>query len=71
MDLPNILKELREQRDQIDIGIMALERMEAGRKRGPGRPPKWLVTSKAADIPKRRGRPPGKKKLLAWKPVNG
>jgi len=61
MDLPNILKQLREQRDQIDIGIMALERMESGKRRGPGRPPKWLIASKAVEIPKRRGRPPGKK----------
>jgi hypothetical protein len=60
MDLPNILKQLREQRDQLDVSILALERIEAGKARGPGRPPKWLTEAKTA-APKRRGRPPGRK----------
>jgi hypothetical protein len=67
MDLPNILKQLREQLEQIDISILALERMEAGKKRGPGRPPKWLVATKTPAIPIRRSsagrKPAGAKRL--------
>ena len=59
MDLPNILKQLREQLAQLNAGIVALERIEAGKSRGPGRPPKWMTGARTVDAPKRRGRPPG------------
>ena len=57
MDLEAILKQLREEREQVDISILAIERLQAGRRRG--RPPKWLAEVKAAAEPKKLGRPPG------------
>ena len=61
MDLEAILKQLREEREQVDESILALELLQAGRSRGPGRPPKWLEEVKA-DAPKKRGRPKGSRK---------
>jgi hypothetical protein len=43
MDIQAILKQLREERDQLDVSILAIERLAAGKHRGPGRPPKWLA----------------------------
>jgi hypothetical protein len=59
MDLQDILKQLRDQLAQLNLSIGALERIEAGKSRGPGRPPKWMAEAKAVEAPKRRGRPPG------------
>ncbi len=59
MDLHSILKQLHEQLAKVNSSIQALERIEGGKPRGRGRPPKWLAEAKAADAPKRRGRPPG------------
>lgn len=47
MDIEAILKQLRAQRDQIDASIAAIQHLEAGKSRGPGRPPKWLAAVKA------------------------
>ena len=69
MDLDAILKILRDERDQLAESILALERMEAGRSRGRGRPPKWLATVKA-ETPKKRGRPPGSGKKAGAKGSN-
>ena len=54
MDLKAILKQLREQRDQLNISIQAIERLAAGSPRGRGRPPKWL-TDVATKPAKKRG----------------
>jgi hypothetical protein len=59
MDLNEILEQLREERAQIDEAIIVLERMQLGRGRRRGRPPKWVQEAKV-DLPapsKRRGRP--------------
>jgi hypothetical protein len=58
MDIQNILKQLREEHEQLTETILAMERLVAGRPRGRGRPPKWLDDAKT-NAPKRRGRPPG------------
>jgi hypothetical protein len=61
MDLEKILAELRQQRDQLDMAILSLERL--ARSRGPrrGRPPAWMSEMSK----KRRGRPPGSKNRKA------
>jgi hypothetical protein len=58
MDLDAILKQLREEREQLEVSILAIERLQSGQTRGRGRPPKWLAEVKAAE-PKKRGRPKG------------
>src|SRR5579871_2441606 len=57
MDVAKVLAELRQQRDQIDLAILSLERLASGRDRGRGRPPDWMAAAPA----NRRGRPPGSK----------
>jgi hypothetical protein len=54
MDLPKILKQLRDEFAQLNESILALERMEAGRTRRRGRPPIWLAEAKRITKPKRR-----------------
>jgi hypothetical protein len=59
MDVKGILDQLREERAQIAEAIIALERMQLGRGRRRGRPPKWMQEAKL-DLPapsKRRGQP--------------
>ena len=56
MDVPKILTELRQEREQIEEAIMSLERLARGRGRRRGRPPAWM-----AELDKKRGRPPGSK----------
>lgn len=57
MDIDKILAELRKEREHIDAGIVAFERLARSGGRRRGRPPAWM-----AEIPaKRRGRPPGSK----------
>jgi len=58
MDINRILVELKAERDQIEMAIISLERLLAGRGKRRGRPPAWLSQIKAAG-PRRRGRPPG------------
>jgi hypothetical protein len=67
MDLEAILRDLRQQRDQLDEAILAIERLASGQSRGRGRPPKWLAAQKAQQTPKRRARQPGKKSVPADK----
>jgi hypothetical protein len=59
MDILKMLCDLRDEREQIDEAIIALERLAAGSKKRRGRPPAWMTSVK--DEPKRRGRPPGSK----------
>jgi hypothetical protein len=59
MDVLKMLAELRQQLQQVEEAIIALERMAVGRGKSRGRPPAWMTAAKAA--PKRRGRPPGSK----------
>jgi hypothetical protein len=70
MDIPKILAELIQERDQLNQAILSLERLTAGQGKRRGRPPAWLQNIKtAAPVavagPKRRGRPPGKKNKTA------
>jgi hypothetical protein len=58
MDITKILDELKGERDQIEMAILSLERLLAGRGKRRGRPPAWLSQIKVAG-PRRRGRPPG------------
>jgi hypothetical protein len=46
VDIPNILKELYEDRDRVDQAIAAMERLGATGQRRRGRPPKWLVEAR-------------------------
>ena len=71
MNLSVILQSLREEREQLEEAILAIEHLAAGRTRGRGRPPKWLAEQKKAQsAPKRRGRPPGRKSASAEKAVD-
>jgi hypothetical protein len=49
-----MLADLREQREQIEQAILALERLALGQSKRRGRPPAWM-----ASAAKRRGRPSG------------
>ena len=72
MDLEAILKQLREERDQLEVSILAMERLQIGQGKRRGRPPAWLsaikqsgiklAASNKAGAPKKRGRPKGSKK---------
>jgi hypothetical protein len=63
MDITGIIQQLRQERSRIDESILALESLAAGSAPRRGRPPKWIVAARAAEapaeVPKRRGRPPG------------
>jgi hypothetical protein len=62
VDIDKVLKELRQERAQLEEAILSIERLAAGRARGRGRPPSWLAAAKASGLPaRRRGRPPGSK----------
>jgi hypothetical protein len=56
MDITKMLAELREQLDETDQAIMAIERLASGQSKRRGRPPAWMAAAT-----KRRGRPPGSK----------
>ncbi len=61
MDINAILKELRDEREQLEEAILALERMTISSGKRRGRPPAWLQAMRATETaaaPKRRGRPP-------------
>jgi hypothetical protein len=60
-----MIAELREERQQIDYALLALERLARGRGKPRGRPPAWMA---AIELPKRRGRPPGSKNQPKDKP---
>lgn len=59
MDVTRMISDLRQERDQIDEAIVALERLAQGHGKRRGRPPAWMSAQKS--VPKRRGRPPGSK----------
>jgi len=61
MDINKILGELKAEREQIEMAIVSLERLLAGRGKRRGRPPGWLAQLKGTGGtgPRRRGRPPG------------
>jgi len=60
MDVESILAQLRQERDQIDEAILALERSASSGGPRRGRPPAWM----APLLAKRRGRPPGSKNKI-------
>jgi hypothetical protein len=55
MDILEMLRELRAEKQRLDEAIITLERLARGQGKRRGRPPKWMATAK------RRGRPPGSK----------
>lgn len=57
MDITTLIAELRAELQQIDEAILALQRLGLSGAKRRGRPPKWLVETKAAEAP-----PAGKKK---------
>jgi hypothetical protein len=59
MDILKMLAELRQEQEQIEGAIMAMERLARGQGKRRGRPPAWMTVAK--DTVKRRGRPPGSK----------
>jgi hypothetical protein len=66
MDLENILKQLRDKRDQLDVTIRALELAAIGAPKRRGRPPKWMT--QAASVQSAAGPervPPSRKKRPA------
>jgi hypothetical protein len=66
MDIDAILNELRNERDQLEEAIIAIERLQLG-GRPRGRPPAWVQAARSATQvnhshpSRRRGRPPGSK----------
>lgn len=54
-----MLAELRDERAQIEEAIIVIERLSLGQRKRRGRPPQWMAN--AAEVPRRRGRPPGSK----------
>ena len=48
MDINRILEELRQEREAIDEVILLLERVQAGRSKRRGRPPRWLQEARSA-----------------------
>ena len=66
MDVVKILALLRQERAQIEEAILRMEQLAKTRARRRGRPPAWM-----ADLPKRRGRPPGSKNKKSAKSVEG
>ena len=62
MDVAKILTELLQERDQLDMAIVSIERLAASSgQRRRGRPPAWMSALKTDGAPKRRGRPAGSK----------
>ena len=59
MNLPNILAELRRERDILDETIACLERLSttSGKPRR-GRPPAWLKAHKGSEGTPERNQPP-------------
>jgi len=60
MNIEEILKSLRDERDSLEEAILSLERLAAGQGRRRGRPPAWMkkIVEQTTAVPKRRGRPP-------------
>jgi hypothetical protein len=49
MELDKIIRDLHEERRQLDEAIRVLEKLAAGSVARRGRPPKWLSAIKAAE----------------------
>jgi hypothetical protein len=77
MDIEAILKQLRDEREHLEMSILAIERLQAGQGKRRGRPPAWLTAIKTTAVkttavktaaakepagPKKRGRPAGSRK---------
>ena len=56
MDIPKLLKQLREELAILNEAIMNLEQLEAGRSNRRGRPPKWLKEARLAEKKTRNGK---------------
>jgi hypothetical protein len=65
MDVQAILNQLREEREQVEEAILALERFQLCQGPRRGRPPGRLITAATSKGPKRRGRPPGSRNKTA------
>ena len=61
MDILQMLSDLRQEREQIEEAIIALERLAMGSSKRLGRPPAWMAALKGNTKGRRRGRPPGSK----------
>jgi len=64
MNVDEILKELRTERDALMEAILSLERLAASQGKRRGRPPAWMAAAEAvttANTARRRGRAPGKR----------
>jgi len=55
MNIEQMLRELREERDAVGQAILVLQRIALGRGKRRGRPPDWMASTK------KRGRPKGSK----------
>jgi hypothetical protein len=66
MNVAKILAELRQEREQIEEAILSMEQLARSRGRRRGRPPAWI-----ANLPRKRGRPPGSKNKTSAKSVEG
>jgi len=55
MNIEQMLRELREEREGVEQAILVLERIAAGRGRRRGRPPAWM--SRACHRPSRKPSP--------------
>jgi hypothetical protein len=43
MDLPGIIKELRNELIMVEQALLSIERLAVGHEKRRGRPPKWLT----------------------------
>jgi hypothetical protein len=57
MNLTPIIEQLRNELDALNMSILALERVAAGRGTRRGRPPKWIAVAKDA-VTSGRSKPP-------------
>jgi hypothetical protein len=67
LDTAKMLRDLQQERGQIDEAIETIQRLAAGRKRR-GRPPNWVKQVEGAP---RRGRPPGSKNKRTLQQATG
>jgi hypothetical protein len=49
MDIKNVILEFRSEVERIDQAIRSLEQLAMAKRRGRGRPPKWLSEMKAKE----------------------
>jgi hypothetical protein len=62
MNLTPIIEQLRNELDALNMSILALERVAAGRGTPRGRPPKWIALAKNAAAQGRSKAPASVKK---------